>query len=187
MRWSTPFLAMLEAYDPAAVPMPAGVPEPGIYADGALDRQARSAADLASVATGWTMLHEIAHIQHQQEGTGAPQGASRDMIHDEELSCDAFATTYMLERAEDYAEAEGVEARRVHDKRQIGVYFALFAMALICAGRRAESETHPALRSVTNDHLMLLLLDGDSDRCNAMTCLGGVGRETCSALPHLIV
>ncbi len=103
---------MLEAYDPAAVPMPAGVPEPGIYADGALDRQARSAADLASVATGWTMLHEIAHIQHQQEGTGAPQGASRDTIHDEELSCDAFATTYMLERAEDYAEAEGVEAHR---------------------------------------------------------------------------
>jgi hypothetical protein len=140
-------LAMLEGYNATAVPMPPGVPEPGIYADGALDRQARSAADLASLATGWVMLHEIRHIQHQQEGTSAPQGAARDTIHLEELSCDAFATTYMFERAEDYAEAEGVEAHRVHEKRQIGVYFAFFAIVFICAGRWAESNTHPALQT----------------------------------------
>jgi hypothetical protein len=40
-----------------------------------------------------------------------------------------------------------VDAHQVHQKRQIGVYFALFAMALICAGRWAESETHPALQT----------------------------------------
>ncbi len=163
------FLAMLEAHDPTAVPMPAGVPEPGIYADGALDRQARSAADLAAVATGWALLHELRHIQHQQEGTGAPQGASRDTIHDEELSCDAFATTYMLERAEDYAEAESVEAHRVHEKRQIGVYFALFAMALICAGRWAESETHPALQT-RFDRVVDLMSPWCTDVADVIAC-----------------
>ena len=134
------FLAMLEADDPIAVPMPAGLPEPGIYPDGTLDREVRAAAELATLATGWALLHELRHIQHQQEGTGAPQVASRETIHNEELSCDAFATTL-------YAEAESVEAHQVHQKRQIGVYFALFAMALICAGRWAETETHPALQT----------------------------------------
>jgi len=69
------FLTMLEADDPTAVPMPAGLPEPGIYPDGALDREVRAAAELATFATGWALLHELRHIQHQQEGTGAPQGA----------------------------------------------------------------------------------------------------------------
>jgi hypothetical protein len=140
------FQAMLAAGHVTSVPLPDGVPEPGIYPNGMLAPEPQAAVDLAKIAVGWSMLHEVRHIRHQQDGTSAPSDAAAKEVHDEELSCDAYATDFLLEGVTDYAKVEGVEPQRVHEKRQAGIYFALFTMALICAGRWGASQTHPALQ-----------------------------------------
>lgn len=141
------FLAMLAADDPAAVPMPAGIPEPGVYPDAALAPAARAAADLATMATGWALLHELRHIQLQQEGRSAGPYASSAECHDEEMACDAYATSFLLERADDFAAVHEAAPEQVRQKRLLGIYFAFVAMALISAEAWSESATHPALQA----------------------------------------
>jgi len=74
--------------------LPVGVAEPGQYPDANTDPQGRAASELATIAVAWALLHELRHIRHQREGTGADPYSDDEMAkHDEELSCDAFAAT----------------------------------------------------------------------------------------------
>lgn len=78
--------------------LPVGVAEPGQYPDANTDPQGRAASELATIAVAWALLHELRHIRHQREGTGADPYSDDEMAkHDEELSCDAFAATFLLE------------------------------------------------------------------------------------------
>ncbi len=137
---------ILAADDPEAVPLPRGIPQPGALLDARLNPQLRAAAELAHFAAGWPLLHEIRHLQHQQEGTGAGAEADRAARHAEELSCDAFATEFLLARVADYAREHQEDAGLVLQKRKIGVYFSFFAMTLVAKDRWGLSETHPALQ-----------------------------------------
>lgn len=141
------FLAMLTADDPAAVPMPAGIPEPGVYPEAALEPAARAAAELATMATGWALLHELHHIQLQQDGRSAGPYASSAECHDEEMACDAYAASFLLDRADRFAAAHDAAPELVSQKRRLGIYFAFVAMALISAEAWSESATHPALQA----------------------------------------
>jgi hypothetical protein len=49
----------------------------------------------------------------------------------EELSCDEFATRFLLQHVDLCARHESVELELVRQKRQLAIYFALFAMTLI--------------------------------------------------------
>jgi hypothetical protein len=62
--------------------------------------------------------------------------------HCEEFSCDAFATTFLLEHADDYAVQHNVLADQVRRKRR----FALFAMTLATKNQWDASPTHPAVQ-----------------------------------------
>ena len=139
------FGAVLAADDPEAVPLPEGVPAPGDYPSTEVSAEGRAAAELATIATGWALLHEVRHIQHQQEGTGAGEGAARQIWHREELSCDKFATRFVLDKVDDHARQTSEPAERVRRKREIGVYFALFAMTLVGGGHWDETDSHPAM------------------------------------------
>ncbi|MGI3167475.1 phage exclusion protein Lit family protein [Pseudooceanicola sp. 200-1SW] len=141
------FRDMLSAEDPEVVQLPPGVPEPGKYCDVKNDVEARAAGELATIATGWAFLHELRHIQHQQDGTSAAFNAPSTDQHAEELSCDEFATTFIMEFVANYAEQSGDDEDKVRQKREVGVYFALFAMALIAADQWGASESHPAIES----------------------------------------
>jgi hypothetical protein len=132
--------------DPESVTLPGGIPEPGILPDAAKYPQLRAAAELAHFATGWALLHEVQHIIHQRKGTSAGANGTRAENHAEELSCDAFATAFLLDRVLDYAKDHQENASLVAQKRQIGVYFALFAMTVFAKGHWAASDTHPALQ-----------------------------------------
>lgn len=140
------FRDMLSAKDPEVVQLPPGVPEPGKYCDVMEDVEARAAGELATIATGWAFLHELRHIQHQQDGTSATFDAPSADQHAEELSCDEFATTFIMEFVAKYADQYGDAEDKVRQKRELGVYFALFAMTLIAADQWGSSETHPAMQ-----------------------------------------
>lgn len=141
------FWKMLTVEDLSDVEMPEGVSEPGAYPDREKYPQERAAAELATFATGWAFLHEIRHLKHQQDGTSAAPDAPAEEQHKEELSCDEYATTFILDYVDQYAMEQAVDADKVRQKRELGVYFAMFAMTLIGAGRWNASESHPAMQA----------------------------------------
>ncbi|WP_224741848.1 phage exclusion protein Lit family protein [Bradyrhizobium sp. 2S1] len=98
--------------------LPAGVAEPGSYADAGTEPQSRAAGELATIAVAWALLHEVRHIRHQREGTGAaPYGSDATEKHREEFSCDEFATAFLLEQIEQETKQP---AELVRQKRQLG-------------------------------------------------------------------
>ncbi|MCW0183409.1 MAG: phage exclusion protein Lit family protein [Zavarzinia sp.] len=146
------FTALIAAFeqaigsdDPTVEPLPAGVAEPGVYPDKQADPQGRATAELATIAAAWALLHEFRHIRHQQEGTGSVSG-SREDKHREELSCDEFATNFLLERISEYAVTEGVDVELVRQKRQLGIYFGLFAVTLLAKDKWQASDSHPSVQ-----------------------------------------
>ena len=156
------FDRMLAADQPEIEPLPEGVPEPGVYLDASTDSQARAAAELATMAVGWALLHEVRHIKHQQEGTGSdPHGKDPGPFHKEELSCDEFATKFLLEKAGDYAKRESVEAKKVQRKRQLAIYFAFFTITLLAKDKWSASLSHPAVQDRINAAMALI----GADRC----------------------
>jgi len=138
--------SVLEAADPEQVPLPDGVPEPGQLADQTNHPQARAAGELAMFASGWALLHEVRHCQHQIDGTSTTWEKDAAKKHEEELSCDAFATEFILSQTGNYAQAHAVDRQKVEQKRQIGVNFALFAMAVISRDKWAATDTHPSMQ-----------------------------------------
>jgi hypothetical protein len=153
------FRSMLNAQDPEDVPLPSGVPEPGHYVDRVADVEARAAGELATIPTGLAFLHEIRHLQHQQDGTSAAFDAPQADQHAEELSCDQFATT-LMDRLADYAAYSGDREDKVRQKRELGVYCALFAMTLIVADAWNESESHPAMQTCIEQAISGMGADG---------------------------
>jgi hypothetical protein len=142
----TVFYDILVATDPDTVSFPSGVPSPGAYLDGEANPQERATAELATIASGWALLHEFCHVQNQQGGTAAA-GDDEDGIRAEELACDAFAAIFLTERIDEYAAANGYPGDKVRCKRQLGIYIGLFNIALLTKGHWGESATHPALRN----------------------------------------
>jgi Peptidase U49 len=61
----------------------------------------------------------------------------------EESSCDEFATRFLPSDVDTYAVSQGVDSELVRQKREIGIYFALFAIALLAKERCGESDSHP--------------------------------------------
>jgi hypothetical protein len=148
------FVSLLSSFDavifsdrPELEPLPKGVAEPGHYADRDVDAESRAAAELATFAAGWALLHEIHHLQRQQEGTSAdPNEADPTRRRAEELSCDLYATQFLLQDADKYAASEAVAADMVLFKRQLGVYFALFGLTLLAKDNWGDTTTHPAVQ-----------------------------------------
>jgi hypothetical protein len=141
------FEAVISSVRPELEPLPEGVAEPGQYADQHLDAEGRVAGELATFAVAWTLLHEIHHIQRQQEGTGAaPYETDPTRRRAEELSCDRFAAQFLLEQVDRYAADAGVAADMIRLKRQLGIYFALFGLTLLAKDNWSDTSTHPAVQ-----------------------------------------
>lgn len=156
----TTFSGILGSDDSSAAPWPTDVPEPGFYPDAGIDPELRAVSELASFATGWALLHEIHHLQLQQQGKSASQGDPQQVFHDEELACDAFATSFLLDQVEAYAQKTEYPADKVRMKRELGVYFALFAITLISADRWDASSSHPAMQDRINAAMQVMSADG---------------------------
>lgn len=142
------FETVISSREPDLELLPDGVAEPGQYADQSQAPQSRAASELATIAVAWALLHEIRHIRHQREGTGAdPYDTDPKPKHDEELSCDEFATRFLLDQIDAYAQHKGESSVLVRQKRQLGIYFGLFAVTLLAKEKWEASDTHPAVQN----------------------------------------
>lgn len=137
------------AKDVDHVPWPVGVPKPGVLVEHVEGDPGRVAGEIAILSAAFAVLHELRHLAHQNEGTSAPYD-NEVLCREEEHSCDEFAVGYLLERIDDYVANTGEQAQRVLEKRQIGVYAALFALALLIKNRPGETKTHPSTQDRLN-------------------------------------
>jgi hypothetical protein len=143
-------------------PLPFGVPEPGILPDRTIDPQGRAAAELAIIALGWALLHEVRHIQHQREGTSASNhGNQPEYARREELSCDEFATQFIVAQMPYYSSQSGDSEPLVRRKREMAIYFALFTLVLLAKDKWQESNSHPAVQHRID--CVCRLIGGDRD------------------------
>jgi hypothetical protein len=149
------FEATRIAPDVDQVAWPAYLPPPGVVPDHGQGDPSRVGAELAILAVGWALLHELRHLMHQQDGTSA---ALDDFAgrRAEELSCDAFATQFMLEQSASFAAAAGQDAAMVATKRQLAICCALFTMTLLARDQWGESDSHPAMQARI-DHALDLM------------------------------
>lgn len=150
----TRFQELISAFDASLqndqsdeAPLPAGVPEPGTLPDKNEDPQGRAASELSIIAVAWALLHEVRHIQHQRQDTSASvHGDTQEARHREEFSCDEFATQFILEHAKRYSDESGDDLVLVRRKREMAIYFALFALTLLAKDRWGVSDTHPSVQ-----------------------------------------
>lgn len=97
------FKTTMSSNDYLNLPMPLDIPQPGEYKNYEDAPELRAVEDLATFSAGWAFLHEMKHIIHQQDGTGAPNNGTLEEYHKEEASCDEFATNFMLEKTDIYS------------------------------------------------------------------------------------
>ena len=143
-------------------PLPFGVPEPGILPDRTIDPQGRAASELAIIALGWALLHEVRHIQHQREGTSASNHENQpEYARLEELSCDEFATQFTIAQMARYSSQSGDPKPLVRRKREMAIYFALFTLVLLAKDKWQESNSHPAVQHRIDS--VSRLIGGDRD------------------------
>jgi hypothetical protein len=138
------------------IPLPDNIPEPGILIDAAQDKEVRAPGELAIFSVGWAFLHEIRHLMHQQEGTSTAYSSDAEDRRREEFSCDDFATRFLLEKAGKFAETQNASKSAVVFKRQIGIHFALFALAILGRDKWGDSEFHPATQRRIDNVLKVL-------------------------------
>ena len=139
------FERVLERDTPELEALPKDVPEPGFYDD---NPQLRTPGELATLGVSWALLHEVRHLKHQQDGDAAdPYEEDPTQRRNEELSCDAFATKFLLDQLDTYAQEENVSSNLVRRKRELGIYFALFAMTLMARDKWGASQTHPSIQA----------------------------------------
>lgn len=139
------FERVLESDAPDLEALPKGVPEPGYYED---NPQLRAPGELATLGVGWALLHEVRHLKYQQDGNAAdPYEEDPTQRRNEELSCDAFATRFLLDQLDAYAQQENVSPNLVRRKRELGIYFALFTMTLMARDNWGASLSHPSIQT----------------------------------------
>lgn len=142
------FSKTIENYESENEPLPQGIPEPGALPDKTSDPQGRVASELVIIALGWALLHEVRHIKHQHDGTSASVDDNKpECARREEFSSDEFATTFILECIQRYADDSGYDVKLVRRKREMAIYFALFTLTLLAKDRWGESDTHPSVQA----------------------------------------
>ncbi|MBZ5763052.1 hypothetical protein LAV84_28735 [Rhizobium sp. VS19-DR104.2] len=180
--------AVISSREPDVEALPEGVAEPGRYSDHLKDLHGRAASELSTVAVAWALLHEIRHIRHQREGTSAdPYGTDPKPKHDEEMSCDEFATTFLLDQIDAYAQYQGESSDLVRQKRQLGIYFGLFAITLLAKDKWEASDTHPAVQ--TRIDAIRVLIKPDKSvicRCRSSCCLQRVADTLAQSTESLL-
>ena len=171
----TRFQELIAAFDAAIqndqsdeAPLPDGVPEPGTLPDKNEDSQGRAASELSIIAVAWALLHEVRHIRHQREGTSASvHGDAQEARHREEFSCDEFATLFILEHVARYSDQSSDDPVLVRRKREMAIYFALFALTLLAKDSWEASDTHPSVQDRI-DAVCRLMVDGGDELAEAI-------------------
>ena len=158
------FNRILTEEDPDAIALPEGIPDPGDLPNKEKKPQMRAAAELAMFATGWAFLHGVRHLRHQQEETGAAMADPPERWREEELSCDLYATQFLLDRGDEYARAAGESVEKVRQEREIGILYGDFCVKAPHGGPCRSS------RMVVDSDLPCRPLPGCGSRTGGTLC-----------------
>lgn len=139
------FEATRVANDVDALRWPDYLPSPGNLVDHTAGDPARLVGELAIFGVSWALLHELQHLVHQQAETSAAWDDGEACRKEEHL-CDAFATNFLLERIAEHAASTGESQSLISDKRQLGIYSAVFTMTLLSRDSWGPGRRHPALQ-----------------------------------------
>lgn len=104
------------------------------------DLDGASTFDLICMSGAYIFLHEIKHIAFSLDNNrpSSPQ--------DEEIECDFFAQSMMLDKLSVYAEMSGYDLVRLNSKRAMSISLALFYMLVIIPiDCWAGTSTHPSI------------------------------------------
>jgi hypothetical protein len=164
-------LAIRDSPDPESVSLE-DIPPPGTFPDRCTP-ELRAPAELAVFSLGWALLHEVAHCIFQQEGQSST-GLANSEKQFEELKCDAFATTFILELVAKHAEERGEDLVLVRKKRAIGLFFAMCALALLSYGAWDETPEHPSIKRRI-DEILIHVNGDDVDDALLVAALAFVG------------
>ena len=124
--------------DPTSFTWPSNIPNPK-------DRKPTGDDDAATynlvcMAGAYVFLHEIRHIMFLKDNN-CP--SSR---HDEELECDSFAQSMILDKLGHYAMKNGCDLHRLKSQRAMSISLALFFMLVITPQENwGGTDTHPSI------------------------------------------
>ena len=117
---------------------PAAVPRPSPLGAGPV--QERAISDLNVIAVAYVFLHELHHLECRR---GEVSFASP---LEEELACDNFATSFLLDAVDPYVALSGEDRTAVLGKRGAGIALGGFILLQMThRSRWAGSPTHPSL------------------------------------------
>ncbi len=129
---------LAEVNDPATFSWPNTVPKPENKKP--TDMEGAATFDLICMAGAYVFLHEMKHIAFSMDNN-APSNP-----HEEELECDLFAKSVMLDKLDAYSKQSGYDLKRLNSKRAMSISLALFFMLVITPLESwSGTESHPSI------------------------------------------
>ena len=174
------FKNALLADDVTNIEWPKDVLRPGNYGSDNDNPEKIMPAKLATFATGWALLHEMRHIQKQQEGTSSTIGDVAS-CHAEELECDSFAAKFILEKTPEYSRETNYDLHLVQMQRKLGILFGVFTIGLLSRQPKKASATHPSIELRLKTMLSQLKVS-ENDAVGMIIKLVSLGLEEGGAL-----
>ncbi|MCL4677181.1 MAG: hypothetical protein KJ017_01150 [Alphaproteobacteria bacterium] len=131
-------LTDLRTADAGSNPWPSDVPRLDPDLSELRDEEDRAAYDLGCFAAAFVLLHETRHAIKRAQGDEYGGVA-------EELECDRYAITFLLDRCDQYAGQNNYEPIRVLRKRAMGVFLGLaVTFESTELGLWLPSDSHPS-------------------------------------------
>ena len=109
---------------------PADVPDPRYFNREEHTHEEVAPAELSMIAVAWALLHEIRHIQAQQEGWSSTLLESSKK-HEEEFECDRYGAEFLMDSVSVYVKESGEDEETVRLKRGLGIMFAVVVLGLL--------------------------------------------------------
>jgi hypothetical protein len=124
--------------DPTTFSWPNTVPNPKDRRP--TDIEGGAVFDLICMAGAYVFLHEIRHIMFCED-KNAPDDPRK-----EELECDLFARSMMLDKLDIYSKQSGCDSTILKSKRAMGISLALFFMLVVTPPEYwSGTESHPSI------------------------------------------
>jgi hypothetical protein len=93
--------------------------------------------DIVALTMAFCFLHEVQHLRFAADDNRPAEPM------EEELQCDVFATSYLLDRVSEYHAQTKEPVDKVASKRAMGIGVALGAVLAMTQDLNSQSGTHP--------------------------------------------
>jgi hypothetical protein len=119
---------------------PDGIPEPQADKSKISDVEDQAAFDLYAIAMAYVFLHELRHVWNYRQPTRPSDWTA------EEIDCDVFARSFIIEKASVYAQQSKYPYAQIVNKRAMGIALGAWIVYEITPeDGRSGTSTHPPI------------------------------------------